>query len=31
MPFVCQVRVSWGGGGGGGGEEGGQGDLDQAG
>ena len=29
MPFVCQVRVSWGGGGGG--EEGGQGDLDQAG
>ena len=32
MPFVCQVRVSWGEGGGGGREEeGGQGDLDQAG
>ena len=30
MPFVCQVRVSWGGGGGRG-EEGGQDDLDQAG
>ena len=29
MPFMCQVRVSWGGGGGG--EEGRQNDLDKAG